>query len=186
LPEELDELGQLVVRVQAARTGKHPHFGAFQGLGLHAERRLGATEGGTVRAEPYERHRARPKAADLRSKFLSSKNQFGRGQLVGSRGPPVHEVGQAVAELQKPFVFRRMKPVWRESRGMQRGPETVAGTREMKAGGGGIQSGIDAAEQDLEARADDVAQALAGGGLQLSPARRAAPRSRRIFRRLRA
>jgi hypothetical protein len=43
----------------------------------------------------------------------------------------------------------------------------------VKAGSGGIEPRVDAAEQHFEARTDDIAQALARGGLQLDPARRA-------------
>jgi hypothetical protein len=63
-----------------------------------------------------------------------------------------------------------MEKARREARGVQRRPEAVAGPREVEAGRRRVQAGIDAAEQDLQVRGDDVAQALAVRGAKLSRA----------------
>jgi len=59
----------------------------------------------------------------------------------------------------------------RKAGGVQRGPEAVTGSREVVAGGGGVKAGIDATEEDLELRRDDVAQLLAARRRELRRAR---------------
>jgi len=60
-----------------------------------------------------------------------------------------------------------------KSREVQRRPEPVARAGEVVAGGGGVETGVDADEQDLQAGRDDIAQALARGRLELGPTGRA-------------
>ncbi len=175
MSEELDQGGQLVVRVQSARAGQHPDFGACQAVGLQPERRLGATERGTVRAQSDECHRARPITADFGSKLVCAESQFGRRELVRRGGGAVHQVGQAVAELEELDVLRRVEKARREARGMQRRPEAVAGTSEVKTGGCRVQAGVDAAEQHLQAGPDDVAQPLAARRCQVRRTRSMTP-----------
>jgi hypothetical protein len=54
---------------------------------------------------------------------------------------------------------------------VQRRPETVAGAREVLAGGGGIEPGVDADEQDLQAGGDNVPDAFVCRGLEIGLAR---------------
>jgi len=136
---------------------------------LQAERRPGATESRTVSAEPDKSDCARPVAAHFGGQPAAAGDQLVRRQLVRGRGAAVHQIGQAVAELEQAAVLRRIEASRREAGVVQRGPEAIARTGEVKAGRGGIQAGVDAAEQDFQSRADDVAQALAGGGLQRGP-----------------
>jgi hypothetical protein len=53
-----------------------------------------------------------------------------------------------------------VKEARRESAGVQRGPEAVAGAGEVEAGGGRVEAGVDAAKKDLQLRRDDIAQAF--------------------------
>jgi len=46
---------------------------------------------------------------------------------------------------------------------MERGPEAVAGSSEMLLDGSGVEAGIDAAEEDVEIRRDDVGQRCVRG-----------------------
>jgi hypothetical protein len=47
---------------------------------------------------------------------------------------------------------------------VQRGPEAVAGAREVVSGGGGVQAGIDAAKKNLQAGRDYILEPLVEGG----------------------
>ena len=167
----MDELRELVVRIQSARTRQHPYLRAFQQLGLLAERRLGATKGGAVGAQADEGDGARAVASNLGRKSAAPGEELGIGQLVRGRGAAIHQIGESVAQLEQPAVFGRIEATRGKPGGMQRGPETVAGSREVKPGGGGVKPGVDAAEQDLEVRADYVAQPLARGRAQILRAR---------------
>jgi hypothetical protein len=61
-----------------------------------------------------------------------------------------------------------MKKARGKARRVKRRPEPVAGAREVGSGGGGVKPGVDAAEENLEVRRDDVAQALACRSLKIS------------------
>ena len=61
-----------------------------------------------------------------------------------------------------------MKEPRRKAGGMQRRPEAIARAREVKPGGGGIEAWVDAAEEDLQPRRDDVAQPFVGCGLEIN------------------
>jgi len=138
---------------------------------LETERRLGATESRAVSPESGKSDGARPVAAHFGGQPAAAGDQLVRRQLVrGGRGA-VHQICQTVAELEQAAVLRRIEAPRREAGGMQRRPEAVARTGEVKPGRGGIQAGVDAAEQDFQCRADDVAQPLAGGSLQRGPVR---------------
>jgi len=139
---------------------------ACQALRLQAKRRPGATEGRTVSPESEKSDGARPVAAHFGGQPAAAGDQLVRRQLVRGRGAAVHQIRQAVAELEQSAGLRRIEAPRREAGGVQGGPEAITGTGEVKTGRGGIETRVDAAEQNLEPRADDVAQALAGGGLQ--------------------
>jgi hypothetical protein len=68
------------------------------------------------------------------------------------------------------LLLGRVKLPRAKTGAMQRRPEAVAGTGEMESGRGGIEAGVDAAEQDFQARRDDVTQAFACGSVQFSSA----------------
>lgn len=59
----------------------------------------------------------------------------------------------------------------RESRFVERRPEAVAGAAEVLLDGGGIEAGIDAAEEDVEVQRDDVGKRRIGRGGDLLPGR---------------
>jgi hypothetical protein len=54
-----------------------------------------------------------------------------------------------------------MKQPRRKAGAVKRGPKAVAGTREVVARCGRIQTGVDAAEEDLQAGREDVRQPFA-------------------------
>jgi hypothetical protein len=134
---------------------------------------LRPTEGGTVSAQPDKRYRSRPVTSNLGSKKPSAPRELAGGQLVGGGRSPVHQVGEPVAELEQLAILRWMEEARREARGMERRPEAVAGPGEVTAGGGRVQAGIDAAEEDFQPRGKDVAQALAVRGRKIRGARTA-------------
>src|SRR5262249_47704251 len=92
-------------------------------------------------------------------------------QLVGRRGRPVHEVGDAAAPAKQLALLERGQRAVGEPGEVQGRPEAVAGPAEVVADGARIQAGVDAAEEHFEARREDVADLLAVGGGDLRRAR---------------
>src|SRR5439155_24301458 len=119
-PKQLDELGQLVVRIQAARIRQHPDLGAFEGLWLPPDCCLFQGKGVAVRAHAEERNDLRPVAPHLcREAFAAGDKFFGR-ELVRCRGAAVDEVGDAVAALEELVLLRWMQLASGKTRQMQR------------------------------------------------------------------
>src|SRR5439155_14222295 len=90
----------------------------------------------------------------------------------------VDEVGDAVTAAQQFGLLGWVELFLGEARQMQRWPEAVARSGEVVAGGGGIQARVDADEQHLQPRRDDVADALVGGRGEFCGARPAGGCSR--------
>ena len=93
-------------------------------------------------------------------------------ELVRGGGRAGDDVRDAEAELQQLALLRRMEEPRRESGAMERRPEAIAGTAEVLLHGRGVETGIDAAEEDVEMRRDDVRQGLARGGGEFALASR--------------
>ena len=165
--EHRDERPHLVAGVQAARTREYPDAGAFEALGLLAERRLWRGECEAIGAHAQESDDAGPVAPYLSLQPLSPIEELGRVEFVSACGGAGDQVGEAVPLFEEEILFPWPEPARREPAGMQRRPEAVAGAREMVASGGRVEAGIDAAEEDLQVRRDDVAQRLRASGLEL-------------------
>ena len=80
---------------------------------------------------------------------VSSLHEFPGRELVGRGGAAVDEVGDAETAVQQLLLLRRVKLSRGKSGEMQRRPETVARTREVMTGGGGVKPRVDADEEDL-------------------------------------
>jgi hypothetical protein len=146
-PEQFDERGKLIVRVQAARTGQDPDFGAFECVGLPAEGCLGTREGMPIGAQPEKGDRSRLVAADLRPQPFASGDEFRRRELVGCGRRAAHEIGQSEPMLQRQVFFGRVKEPRSEACGVQRRPEPIPRPCEVIACSGGIEAWVDAAEK---------------------------------------
>ena len=93
----LGECGQGLVSVQPARIGYHPERGPGQELGLLTAAGPRPAEGGAVRGDAGHSDHPRPVLADELRQPPGSGPQLGGTELVGSRGRPVDEVGDAQA-----------------------------------------------------------------------------------------
>ena len=157
----MDELGHLIVRIEAAWIGQHPDGGAFEGARLPADRHTAQPEGVAVGADTQESDDPRRVAAHLLRKPVSSLHEFLGRQLGGGGGAAIDQVGDAVAAVQELILPRGVQLRGRKPGAVKRGPESVAGTGKVVAGGDRHQARVDADEQDLQARRDDVADSPA-------------------------
>ncbi len=120
-----------------------------------------------VGADAEKCHRRWTIAPHFCSEPSAAGDEFLRRELIGARGGAIHQVGDAIAALEQLALFRRMQQPVAEARRMQRGPEAVAGPREVVPRGGGVEAGIDADEEHAQAGRNDIGNALAFGGPQL-------------------
>src|SRR3954462_10764024 len=169
--EEIDPSTAPGTRSQAAGMGQQPKPRACEALRLLAERGAAHAEGVAIGADAEKRDDLRLQSPHLGGEAPAPDDEFLGRDFIGGGGSPVHKVGDAVASAEQLALIRRMQEPCGEARGMQRGPEAVAGPGEVMAGGGGVQTGIDADEQHPQIGADDVADAFASGAGDLGRCR---------------
>ena len=158
--------------VEAARVGQDPQAARSETLGLRSHGGLRSIEGDPVRGDAEDGHAGRSVALGSLEQAGGALAELRGVQLRGRRGGPVDEIRDAEPGLEQLLaVPGRQQPVG-EARGVEGGPELVAWTGEMAAGGARVAAGVDAAEQDLEPGRDDVGDGPAVGRLELG-ARRA-------------
>jgi len=103
-------------------------------------------------------------APHLGRQSSAAVGEFCHSQFRRTGGAPGDEVRDATPELQQCPLLRRYELAIGETYAVKGGPESISGTREVVAGGCGIQTRIDATEQDLQVRSDDVGNRHAFGG----------------------
>ena len=162
--EEGDQGVGLVVGVEAGGVREDPDARLPDRLFLQAELCFRALEGGAVGADAHHREVAWLVLQDLACQGAGAGAQLVGSQLVRGRGGAGDDVRDAVAELQELVLRGRVEEVRGEPRTVQGGPEAVAGTAEVLLDGGGVEAGVDAAEEDVEVRRDDIGQRFARGG----------------------
>ncbi len=162
-----------VVRVEPAGVGHDPELGCAEVVGLSAGRGPGSVEGPAVRGHPRHRNHSRPGEFDECPQPGRTRTQLLRAELVGAGGGTVHQVGDAES------TSHQVGPVLAgHTRGwvdaplddpgqLQSGIEPVARAGEMGLYGGCPQAGVDAHEQQAQARAKQVRDGGAAVGLQL-------------------
>lgn len=124
-----------------------------------------------VRSDAEEGDDPGPEAPQLRGKALAAGYEFRGRELLGGCGGAVHQVAHAIALLEELVLLRRVEQAAGEPGGMQRRPEAIARAREVMAGGGRVQPGVDAYEKDLQVRRNHVLQPLAARRLERRPVR---------------
>src|SRR5439155_16766589 len=82
-------------------------------------------------------------------------------ELVRARGRAVDEVRDAQPSPKERRSFPRLEQPIGEAGGMERAPEAVSRPREVKAHRAGPEARVDADEEDVERRGDEVGDALA-------------------------
>lgn len=162
--KQLDQIRQLIVRVEAAGIGKHPDLCALEEVRLRADRRSLQPEAVAVGPDAQECDDLRPVLAHFGGEAPAARDEFRGAHLLGCGGRAVHEIGDAVAVVQQRALLGGRQLPRREPRSVERRPEAVSRTSEVVSRPGGIQPGIDAHEEHPKARPDDVGDALVLAG----------------------
>ena len=144
------------MRIEAARVREHPEPGIADGLRLPAEHGMRPIECDAVGADADYGDDPRPIAPDFAFERPPAGSQFVVVELGGACGGAGDEVGDPAAACQQLELIRRREPPRREAGGMERRPESVAGTGEMLPLRGRHQARVDADKEDVEIRTDDI------------------------------
>src|SRR5688572_6176343 len=157
----------LVVGVEATGVGEDPDARGADALFLGPDVCPFVGEAAAVRADADEGDPLWLVAYGLALESLGAFQKFFVAELRGGGGGAGDHVGHAAAVLGEEAVFGGGEQSVGETRAVERGPEAVAGAGEVVADRAGIESGVDAAEEDLEPGGDDVREAGAGRGGEL-------------------
>src|SRR5437867_2674560 len=148
--------------VEAARVREDPDPGSADPLRLRPDRRTRPPEGGTEGTHAEERHHGRTETADDAADPPGAGSELSLGQLGCPRRGPRHQIGDAEPGLQQLALLERRELPAREERAVERLPEPVAGPSEVMADGARVEARVDAAEEHLQPRPDDVRDRPAG------------------------
>ena len=168
------KVGWPVICVETARVGQHPDERAGQAILLRSKNGAGAIERGSIGADADHRDDAGLIAPYLAFEPLPACSKLIGPELVSGNSGAGDEIGNAAPARQQFLLFPGLEPARRESGSVQGRPEPVAGPRKMVAGGGRVQAGIDAAEQDIESLCDHVTQCSTRRGPEIFRTRPAA------------
>jgi hypothetical protein len=164
-----DQLVELVMGVQAARVGQHPDRGRADGDGLLPGGRHLSVKGPPKGLDPQDGNDLRAKPFGLGMKPSGALPQLIYAQVRGPGRCPFHEIGDPVPICKKlALLSGREQPV-REAGSMEGTPEPIAGLGEVVPHRTRVEPRVDPAEQDPQARGDDVRDRPALGGEELLP-----------------
>jgi hypothetical protein len=135
-----------MIRIQAARVRQDPQRGIRYRLVLTAKRRAQAIERDAVRPKADDCDDARSISTDLTLEASSARAKLPVIELGSRRGGSGHQVRRAAFGLEQLGLLPGVQPPGREARVVEGWPETVAWSREMVAGRGRVEAGIDPAE----------------------------------------
>src|SRR6266699_5217084 len=140
---------------------------------LAAEGGARRREGGAVGGDAQDGDGARAEAGYRPGEYPGTFGQFGGAELIGARGRPLDQAGDADAAAQEVVPVGRGEPgggvdqVVGDAGPQQGRVEPVAARREVALHGDAAQAGVDADEQQPDALGDQVRQGGSGGRLQL-------------------
>lgn len=140
----------LVVGVKAAGVWENPgETAAIMNL-LEADAGVFNAGNDTVGTNANEGDDGGAPAFDFNFETLSAGTKFVVGQFIGTSCRAFDDVSDAEFKIKEEALFKGGKGPRREATAMESRPEAVTRAAEMVADGGGVESGVDAGEEDDE------------------------------------
>ena len=115
------------------------------------------------RPDPEHRHTVRPVSVHLSREATATAAKLGDRELVGGGRGPCHQIGDAQLRVEQSPLLPGSHQLIGEARVVERAPETIARPGEMMARGSRVEARIDAAEEHVQPRRDQIGDAAAGG-----------------------
>ncbi len=165
--EELCEGGRLIMGVDAAGVGQDPGVAATEGVLLEADAGVFDAGDDAVGADADEGDDGGAPAFDFGFEAPAAGAKFVVGELIGAGGGAFDDVGDPEFEVEKEGPFKGRKEARGEAAVVEGGPEAIAGAAEVAADGGGVESGVDAGEEDDEVFGGQIGDAFVVCGEEL-------------------
>ena len=139
-----------MVGIQPAGVRQHPKLCLLEQLRLRADRGPRLIESETIRSDSHNRYRSRAITADLPCQSLPPSPKLIGVEFGRARRRPGNQIGDTdpIVE-QESLLPGAHQPVGKACQ-VKRRPESIARAGEVMPGCGGIESGIDAAEEDIQ------------------------------------
>ncbi len=167
ISEKFCERGGLVVGVDAARVGQNPSVAAPEEGVLEADTGVFDAGDDAVGADADEGDDGRAPAFDFGFETLAAGAKFVVGEFIGAGGGAFDDVGDPKFEVEKEGSFKGGEEARGEAAAIKGRPEAVAGAAEVAADGGGVESRVDAGEEDNEVFGCEIRDALVVRGEEL-------------------
>ena len=155
LPEPVQPLLPGNGRVRRGGRRQHEERGLAEPAFLEAVPRLLA-ERSAICLLADERNHARSKSARELLEALGASREVCHAQIAGARCRPVRGVRDTDPESQQVELLGGVEQAGREPGCVDQAPEVVAGVGEVSAGSVREAPGVDSAEDDIEARSEDI------------------------------
>ncbi len=153
--------------VEAAGVGEDPGVAAAEEVLLEADAGVFYAGDDAVGPDADEGDDGGAPAFDFGFEALAAGATLVVGEFIGAGGGAFDDVGDAEFEVEKEGSFKGGEEARGEAAAVECGPEAVAGASEVAADGGGVESGVDAGEEDDEVLGGEIRDDLVVRGEEL-------------------
>lgn len=151
--------------IQPARVREEPDRRCVDGSILRSDLGPGIAEPHPIGLHPQNRKESGAVAPDLPPQGRGPSLQLLGGELRCRGRRPRHHIGDPQPKAQQLLLLEGRELPRGEPGSMKSRPEAIARASEVVPGGARIEARIDAAEDDIEPRSDQIPDPLAVGGL---------------------
>jgi hypothetical protein len=145
-----------MVGIEAARIGQHPHSGCSERLRLEPNGRARPIERDAIGTNANYGDTPGTQTANLPGESQSARAQLIVRELRGCSCRARYEVGDADSSLEQELLFPRPEQALGEAGAVQGGPEAIARPGKVMPRSRGVETRIDAAEEDLQIGRDQI------------------------------
>jgi hypothetical protein len=156
------------VGVEAAGVGEDPGVAAAEAFVLKADAGVFDPGDDAVGTNADESDHGGTPAFDFGLEPLATGAKFLIGEFIGAGGCTFDDVGDAKLEVEEKGLFKRRIDARRKPATKKSGPEAVTGAPEVVADGGGVESRVNACENDDEVFGGEIRDNLLARGEELS------------------
>jgi hypothetical protein len=145
-----------MVRIEPAGIRQHPHCRPPERVGLESDGCARPIERGAIGANPDYGNTPGAKPVDLPLEPPPTAAKLRVRELRSRRGGTGYQVGDADSLLEQKLLLRGVEQSPREAGAIQGGPESVAGPGKVMTGCRGVETGIDAAEENPQIGRNEI------------------------------
>lgn len=156
-----------MIGVESAGIRQNPQSRFTDSLDLRTNRRVRSVEARPIGAKAENSDQSRRILANLSDQGTSAGSILFIAELRCRRRCTAYQVGNSVSGLEQLVVLPWSEKTFREARPVERRPEAITGSPEVQACCAGVETRVDADEEDSKIGPDQVRDAFPIRALQL-------------------